>query len=236
MTKDRGARVLIVDDEKGIRSFLRVSLSSLGFAVFESATGGDALEKSVSTHPDVIILDLGLPDIDGLTVIREIRTRAKIPIIILSVRDDISDKVEALDAGADDYLTKPFNIAELQARLKAVMRRFVPPNMGDVLHAGNLAMDIAAHRLTSRGKEIDLTPTEFDVLKLLMLNAGKVVTHKQLLQEIWNKPDDLEGVLHLLRVTVSNLRSKIEPRPDWPSYIVTEPGIGYRLRSEDSTD
>ncbi len=236
MTKDRGARVLVVDDENGIRSFLRVSLASRGFSVFESATGADALEKSVSVHPDVIILDLGLPDIDGLDVVREIRKRAKTPIIILSVREDIADKVEALEAGADDYLTKPFNVAELQARLKAVLRRFAPSDTGDVLRAGDLAMDIVAHRVTAGEKEIDLTPTEFDVLKLLMLNAGRVVTHKQILQAIWNKSDDLEGVLHLLRVTISNLRGKVEPRPDWPTRIVTEPGIGYRLRFEDSSD
>jgi len=237
MSKDQGARVLIVDDEKGIRSFLRVSLSSRGYTVFEAATGLDAMEKSASTHPDVIILDLGLPDIDGLNVIREIRKRAKTPIIILSVREDTPDKVEALEAGADDYLVKPFNIAELQARLKAVLRRFAPADtVGDVLRAGDLAMDITAHRVTAGGKEFDLTPTEFDVLKLLMSNAGRVVTHKQILQAIWNKPEDLEGSLHLLRVTMSNLRGKVETRPDWPTRIITEPGIGYRLRSGDSSD
>jgi len=237
MNKDQGARVLIVDDEKGIRSFLRVSLSSRGYAVFEAATGSDALEKSASAHPDVIILDLGLPDIDGLDVIREIRKRAKTPIIILSVREDTPDKVEALEAGADDYLVKPFNVAELQARLKAVLRRFAPADTtGDVLRAGDLAMDISAHRVTAGGKAFDLTPTEFDVLKLLMSNAGRVVTHKQLLQAIWNKPEDLEGSLHLLRVTMSNLRGKVETRPDWPTRIITEPGIGYRLRSGDSSD
>ncbi len=236
MTREQGARVLIVDDEKGIRSFLRVSLSSRGYAVFESATGSDALDKSVSAHPDVIILDLGLPDMDGVDVIKEIRARAKTPIIILSVREDILDKVEALEAGADDYLVKPFDIAELQARLKAVLRRFVPSDMGDILNAGDLAMDIGAHRVTAGEKEIDLTPTEFDVLKLLMLNAGRVVTHKQILQAIWNKSEDLEGVLHLLRVTVSNIRGKVETRPDWPARIITEPGIGYRLRSGDSSD
>lgn len=232
MTRDQGARILIVDDEKGIRSFLRVSLSSRGFSVFEAATGSDALEKSATAHPDVIILDLGLPDIDGLDVIREIRKRAKTPIIILSVREDTQDKVEALEAGADDYLVKPFNIAELQARLKAVLRRFAPTDMiGNILHAGDLAMDISAHSVAAGGKELDLTPTEFDVLKLLMSNAGRVVTHKQILQAIWNKPEDLEGSLHLLRVTMSNLRGKVETRPDWPARIITEPGIGYRLRA-----
>jgi two-component system, OmpR family, KDP operon response regulator KdpE len=234
MAKEQGARILIVDDEKGIRSFLRVSLTSHGYAVSEAATGSDALEKSVSAHPDVIVLDLGLPDIDGLDVITEIRRRAKTPIIILSVREDVSDKVAALEAGADDYLTKPFSITELEARLKAVMRRLVPQNMGEFLEAGDVAMDIARHRVTIHGIEVDLTPTEFEILKLLMLNTGKVVTHKQILQEIWNKADDIEGVLHLLRVTISNLRGKIEPRPDWPTHILTEPGIGYRLRADDA--
>ena len=232
---DQSARILVVDDEKGIRNFLRVSLSSRGFAVFESATGSDALEKSVTTHPDAIILDLGLPDMDGVDVIRDIRGRSKTPIIILSVREDVSDKVEALEAGADDYLVKPFNVEELQARLRAVLRRFAADEAGGILRAGDLSMDIAGHRVAAGEKEIDLTPTEFDVLKLLMMNSGRVVTHKQILREIWNKPEDLDGVLHLLRVTSSNLRSKLETCPDWPDRIVTEPGIGYRLRSENPT-
>jgi two-component system KDP operon response regulator KdpE len=232
MTTGQNIRILIVDDEKAIRKTLRVALSSRGFVVFEAATGTEALERSVSSHPDIIILDLGLPDIDGIEVVREIRKRAKTPIIILSVRDDISDKVEALDAGADDYLTKPFSITELLARLKAVMRRLLPADQEEIFRAGPLAVDVAKHEVTIKGSPINLTPTEFDVLKLLVFNAGKVVTHRQILEEIWNKPDDMEGVLHLLRVTISNLRSKIEPDPDRPAHVVTEPGIGYRLRSD----
>jgi two-component system KDP operon response regulator KdpE len=164
-------------------------------------------------------------------VIREIRKRAKTPIIILSVRDDTTDKVEALDAGADDYLTKPFSITELLARLKAVMRRLLPADQEEVFRAGALSIDVARHEVTIKGNRINLTPTEFDVLKLLVLNADRVVTHRQILEEIWNKPDDMEGVLHLLRVTISNLRAKIEPDPDRPIHVLTEPGIGYRLRS-----
>ena len=231
MTTDQGVRILIVDDEKAIRRTLRASLASRGYIVTEAATGTEALEKSVSSHPDVIILDLGLPDIDGIEVIGEIRKRAKTPIIILSVRDEIADKVAALDAGADDYLTKPFSITELLARLKAVMRRLLPMDQEEVFQAGTLSIDVAKHQVAIKGNQIGLTPTEYDVLKLLVLNAGKVVTHKQILEEIWNKPDDMEGVLHLLRVTISNLRSKIEPDPDRPAYVLTEPGIGYRLRS-----
>ena len=232
MTTGQGVRILIVDDEKAIRRTLRASLASRGYIVTEAATGTEALEKSVSSHPDVIILDLGLPDIDGSEVIGEIRKRAKTPIIILSVRDEIADKVAALDAGADDYLTKPFSITELLARLKAVMRRLLPVDQEEVFRAGTLSIDVAKHQVAIKGNQIGLTPTEYDVLKLLVVNAGKIVTHRQMLEEIWNKPDDMEGVLHLLRVTISNLRSKIEPDPDRPVYILTEPGIGYRLRSD----
>ncbi len=229
MTVDQGVRILVVDDERAIRKTLRAALASRGYAIFEAGTGAEALEKSVSSHPDVIVLDLGLPDIDGVEVIREIRKRAKTPIVILSVRDDIADKVEALDAGADDYLTKPFSITELLARLKAVMRRLLPVDQEDVFRAGALSIDVARHEVAIKGNRINLTPTEFDVLKLLVLNADRVVTHRQILEEIWNKPDDMEGVLHLLRVTISNLRAKIEPDPDRPTYLRTEPGIGYRL-------
>jgi two-component system KDP operon response regulator KdpE len=232
MTTEQGVRILVVDDEKAIRRTLRASLASRSYIVTEAATGTEALEKSVSSHPDVIILDLGLPDIDGISVIGEIRKRAKTPIIILSVRDEVADKVAALDAGADDYLTKPFSITELLARLKAVMRRLMPVDQEEVFRAGTLSIDVAKHQVTIRGNQIGLTPTEYDVLKLLVVNAGKIVTHRQMLEEIWNKPDDMEGVLHLLRVTISNLRGKLEPDPDRPFYILTEPGIGYRLHSD----
>ena len=232
MTEKQALRILVVDDERAIRSFLKVSLSSHGYNVFESATAEEALEKSVSTHPDAIILDLGLPDIDGIEVVRKIRKRSKMPIIILSVREEPIDKVAALDAGADDYLTKPFSTRELLARLRAVMRRLLPLNKEEVFRVGRLAVDIANHQVKVSEKEVDLTPTEYDILKLFILNAGKVLTHRQILHEVWNKSEDLEGVLHLLRVTISNLRGKVEPDPDRPTYILTEPGIGYRLRSD----
>lgn len=226
-------RILVVDDEKAIRSFLRVSLSSRGYNVFESATGRETLEKSVSLHPDAIILDLGLPDIDGVEVIRNIRKRNKIPVVVLSVREDISDKISALDAGADDYLTKPFSTGELLARLRAVVRRILPSEKEEVLRTGKLCVDITKRRVTVNGQEANLSPTEYGILKLLILNQGRVLTHAQILREVWNKSEDFEGILHLLRVTVSNLRSKIEPNPDRPTYILTEPCIGYRLRNED---
>ncbi|MDP2924354.1 MAG: response regulator transcription factor [Candidatus Omnitrophota bacterium] len=233
MTEKQNLRILVVDDEKAIRSFLGASLSSHGYNIFEAATAKEALEKSVSSHPDMIILDLGLPDIDGVEVLRRIRKRSKIPVIILSVREDAADKICALDIGADDYLIKPFSTGELLARIRALMRRLSPLQTKEVFQIGKLSMDVLSRRVMVDGREVDLTPTEYDILKLLILNVGKVLTHRHILQEIWNKAEDLEGVLHLLRVTISNLRSKIESNPDRPTYILTESGIGYRLRSED---
>ena len=233
MVEQNNLRILVVDDEKSIRSFLKTSLSAHGYVVFEAAKGKEALTESVSVHPDVIILDLGLPDMDGREVIVKIRKRTKTPIIILSVRDDPLEKIAALDAGADDYLTKPFSVGELLARLKAVMRRLLPLEKDQILHTGKLAVDITNRRVTVADNQIDLSPTEYDTLKLLILNSGRVLTHKQILREIWDKTEDYEGILHLLRVTMSNLRSKIEPNPDRPMYILTEPGVGYRMSSDD---
>ena len=233
MAEQNNLRILVVDDEKSIRSFLKTSLSAYGYGVFEATKGKEALTESVSVHPDVIILDLGLPDMDGREVIVRIRKRTKTPIIILSVRDDPLEKIAALDAGADDYLTKPFSVGELLARLKAVMRRLLPLEKEEILRTGKLVVDITSRRVTVEDNQIDLSPTEYDTLKLLLLNSGKVLTHKQILREIWDKTEDYEGILHLLRVTMSNLRSKIESNPDRPAYILTEPGVGYRLRSDD---
>ncbi len=233
MPEQDNLRILVVDDEKAIRSFLKTSLVSYGYSIFEAATAKEALTAAVDVHPDAIILDLGLPDADGSEVIASIRKRAKIPIIILSVRDEPSEKISALDAGADDYLTKPFTIGELLARLRAVIRRLVPQEKGETLEAGKLTMDLMKRRVTVGAREVNLPPTEYDVLKLLLLNAGKVITHRQILREVWNKNENFEGILHLLRVTISNLRSKIEPNPDRPTYVLTESGVGYRLRSEE---
>lgn len=226
-------RILVVDDEKAIRSFIKTSLSSYGYSVFEAAAGKKALEEAVNIHPDAIILDLGLPDIDGKEVINRIRKRTKTPIVVLSVRDDPIEKIAALDAGADDYLTKPFSTEELLARLRAVMRRLLPLDKEEFLKAGKLCMDITTRRVTIGNNEVDLSPIEYDLLKMFLFNAGKVLTHQQILREIWDKTEDFEGIQHLLRVTISNLRSKIEPNPDRPTYILTESGVGYRLRLED---
>jgi two-component system, OmpR family, KDP operon response regulator KdpE len=233
MNKNDHLRALIVDDERTIRRFVRVALVSQGYSVQEASHGSEALEEAVSFHPDVIILDLGLPDRDGLEVTREIRKRAKTPIIILSVRDQETDKIQALDAGADDYLTKPFSAGELLARLRAVMRRLVPQTGATIFKAGDLSVDIAQHQVEAKGKFLQLSPTEYEVLKVLIMNSGRVVTQKQLLAEVWNKTEALEGASHLLRVTISNLRNKIEPDPDQPTYVLTEPGVGYRLYSAD---
>jgi len=229
MEKSR-LRILVVDDENAIRRFLKASLSIHGYTVLDSDNGKDALKKAVSGHPDIAIIDLGLPDMDGSEVVRRIRKRTKMPIIILSVRDDTMGKIAALDAGADDYLSKPFDIEELLARLRAVMRRFLPHEKEDGFYIGSLSIDITKHEVRFNNNVICLTPTEYDVLKLLAANAGKIVTHKQILKEVWGKDENMEGVLHLLRVTISNLRSKIEPNPDRPEYIITEPVLGYRLR------
>ena len=233
MKENQALRVLIVDDEKTIRRFLKTALVSHGYAVFEAANGLEALEGSVSCHPDAVILDLGLPDRDGFEIIREIRKRTKTPIVILSVKDQETEKVQALDAGADDYLTKPFSAGELLARLRAVMRRLVPQNETTAFKAGKLCVDIAKHTAEWDNRPLPLTPTEYEILKVLIFNAGKVVTQRQILKEVWNKTEEMEGASHLLRVTVSNLRNKIEPNPDRPAYVLTEPGVGYRLHSED---
>lgn len=233
MDAESGLRILVVDDERSIRRYLKAILSSHGYGVFEASNGEEALNESVSSHPDAIILDLGLPDANGIDITRKIRQRTKTPIVILSVREDESDKIAALDAGADDYLTKPFGEGELLARLRAVMRRLVPKDEKTLYNIGKVSIDISKHQVEVNGKVVRLTPTEYNVLKVLTMNAGKVVTRRHILQEVWNKTEDLEGVSHLLRVTISNLRDKIEPNPDRPSYVLTEPGVGYRLHTDE---
>lgn len=224
-------RVLIVDDEKAIRRFLRTTLVSEGFTVTEAATGKEALEGYAASHADVIVLDLGLPDMDGIEVTRAIRKKSQTPIVILSVREQESDKISALDAGADDYLTKPFSAGELLARIRAILRRLARNQDDPVFKSGKLVVDLSRRDIRVGDHEVQLSPTEYDVLKTLVLSAGKVITHAQLLDAVWGKnPQDHEGVAHLLRVTISNLRSKLEPNPNRPTYILTEPGVGYRLR------
>ncbi len=224
-----GLRVLVVDDEPAIRRFLRASLASLGHEIFEAATGQEALSGATAHHPDLIILDLGLPDIEGIEVTRRLREWSKIPIIILSVREHESEKIAALDAGADDYLTKPFGIGELIARMRAAMRHMAPA-AESVFTLGELVMDLGRRVVTVSNREVQLTPTEYDLLRILVMNVGKVLTHHQLLRQVWGVGFDEES--HMLRVNISNLRRKIEPDPTRPRYVVTEPGVGYRLRAE----
>jgi len=227
---ENGLRVLVVDDEPAIRRFLQVSLTAQGHTIFESENGESALTEAVIRHPDLIILDLGLPDVAGIEVTRRLREWTRIPILILSVRGSEADKIAALDAGADDYLTKPFGVGELLARIRAAMRRVTTGAAEPVFTIGELTVDLARRLVTAAGQEVQLTPTEYTLLRVLVTYAGKVLTHHQLLREIWGPGYETE--MHLLRVNVSNLRRKIEPDPARPRYIVTEPGVGYRLRME----
>ncbi|MEP7133917.1 MAG: response regulator [Chloroflexota bacterium] len=227
---DAGQRVLVVDDENSIRRYLRTALTAQGFTVFEAASGEEAVNAVLNNRPDIIILDLGLPDFDGIEVTRRLREWSQTPIIILSVREAENDKIAALDAGADDYLTKPFGTGELMARMRVAMRRLATKSDEPILQVDNLKMDLARRLVTIHEKEISLTPTEYDILRLLLQNAGKVITHRQLLRQVWGTA--YESEMHLLRVNISNLRRKIEPDPARPHYLVTESGVGYRLRIE----
>jgi two-component system, OmpR family, KDP operon response regulator KdpE len=230
---EQGIRVLVVDDEPAIRRFLRASLSSHGFEVFEAATGEEAGMAVAAQRPDLLILDLGLPDIDGIDVTRRLREWSKIPIIILSVREHESEKVAALDAGADDYLTKPFGIGELLARIRVALRHIPSAVDAPVFTSGDLKVDFTRRIVTLAGHEAQLTPTEYDMLRVLVTYAGRVVTQHQLLREVWGAGYDQEA--HMLRVNISNLRHKIEADPTRPRYVITEPGVGYRLRVDEET-
>ena len=227
---DAGQRVLVVDDENSIRRYLRAALSAQGFTVYEAVNGQEAVNAVLKDRPDIIILDLGLPDFDGIEVTRRLREWSKTPIIILSVREAENDKIAALDAGADDYLTKPFGTGELMARMRVAMRRLANKSDAPVIQVDSLKMDLSRRLVTVNEKEISLTPTEYDILRLLMQNAGKVLTHRQLLRQVWGTA--YESEMHLLRVNISNLRRKIETDPARPHYLVTESGVGYRLRIE----
>jgi two-component system KDP operon response regulator KdpE len=223
-----GSRILIVDDEPEIRRFLRASLKVNQYEVFEAQNGSEAIAAVISHNPDLMILDLGLPDKDGVEVCKEIRGWSQMPIIILSVRDREMDKINALDAGADDYLTKPFGVGELLARVRGVMRRVNTHENGPVYKAGDLIVDLSRHSVMIDEKDIQLTPTEFDLLKVLIMEAGKVITHRQLIHKVWGSAYEDES--RLLRVNISNLRRKIEPDLNKPKYIITELGVGYRLK------
>lgn len=224
---DKGVRILVVDDEHPIRRFLRASLSAYGHDIHEAQTGLEGLEQAAKVKPELIILDLRLPDMDGIEVTRKIREWTNTPIIILSVRDQEEEKIAALDAGADDYLTKPFGVGELVARIRVALRHSIPADDHSIFETGNLRVDLAGHQVSISGKSISLTPTEFQILRVLVWQNGKVITHRHLLQKVWGEAYEDES--HLLRVNISNLRRKLEINPAKPQYILTEIGVGYRL-------
>jgi two-component system KDP operon response regulator KdpE len=223
------AKVLVVEDDAQIRKFLRISLEANGYAVVESRLGELGIDLCSEQNPDLIVLDLGLPDVSGYEVIRRLREWTRIPIIVLSVRAEDQDKVRALDAGANDYVTKPFSIAELMARLRALLRT-VPDDGGAqpaVYQHGDLEVDLARRRVLRAGEEQHLSRKEYDLLRLLVTNAGQVLTHQQILREIWGPTHSSD--VHYLRVLVGNLRQKLGDDPTKPRLIHTVQGVGYRL-------
>jgi two-component system, OmpR family, KDP operon response regulator KdpE len=227
---ENNVRLLVVDDERPIRRFLFTSLGSQ-YTVLEASNGSEALASVVATHPDAVILDMGLPDMDGLEVIRRLREWSRVPIIIISVRDQEREKIAALDSGADDYLTKPFGIGELIARIRVSLRHTAQPESGPVFEHEDLEVDLSRRMVKVKNHPVTLTPTEYEILRLLIQSAGKVITHRQLIHSLWGEEEDEEAA-HLVRVNVSNLRRKIESDPTRPRHILTEAGVGYRLHSD----
>ncbi len=225
-----GPVVLVVEDELPMRRFLRASLESQDFQVVEADSAREAIAAATSYNPEVVLLDLGLPDLDGLELTRQLREWSKAPIIVISARGREADKVEALDAGADDYLTKPFGVGELLARIRVALRHAREAGGADepVLEFGPLRIDLARRIVTVDGAEVHLTPIEYRLLALLARNAGKVLTHRQILKEVWGPGHAQES--HYIRVYMAQLRRKIEAEPARPRLLLTEPGVGYRLR------
>jgi two-component system KDP operon response regulator KdpE len=227
--------ILIVEDELPIRRFLRAALTASDYRLVEAGAAQEGLDQAALRQPDLVILDLGLPDMDGLEVIRQLRGWSAVPIIILSARQQEGDKVTALDAGADDYLTKPFGIAELLARVRVALRhasRTAAGGDSPLFAVGDLRVDLALRQVVISGKEVHLTPIEFKLLATLVHYAGKVMTHRQLLREVWGPGYADES--HYLRVYIAQLRRKLEVNPARPHYLITEPGVGYRLRVDAS--
>jgi len=224
-----GYTVLVVDDEPPILRFLRTSLTAAGHRVVTAGNAGDALAATTSEKPDLVILDLGLPDRSGFDVIAQIRAQSAVPIIVLSARSDEKSKVEALDLGADDYISKPFGMAELTARIRAALRhRYQAQGELPNFVSGDLMIDLVRRRVTRAGQEIRLSPKEFELLRHLVANAGKVLTHRHLLREVWG-PAQADEVQYL-RVFIRGLRQKLESDPTRPTHILTELGVGYRLQ------
>ncbi len=228
-----GSVVLVIEDEPAILRFLRASLVAQGFRLVEATSGDEGLRQAATRQPDIVVLDLGLPDVDGLEVIRRLREWTAVPIIVLSARGQESDKIAALDAGADDYVSKPFGVGELLARMRVALRHAArgPHDAANPVFAlGELQVDLARRRVSVRGAEIHLTPIEYRLLTTLVRHAGRVVTHRQLLREVWGQPYSEQT--HYLRVFMGALRRKLEADPARPRYLRTEPGVGYRLADE----
>ncbi len=228
-----GSVVLVIEDDPQIQRFLRVALGAHGYRLFEAATGGAGLVEATTRQPDIIILDLGLPDIDGIEVIQRLREWTTLPIIVLSARGQERDKIAALDAGADDYVGKPFGIGELLARMRVALRHAArKQNEPDepVFSVGDLRVDLGQRKVTVGGKPVHLTPIEYRLLATLIQHSGKLLTHRQLLTEVWGPPYTEQA--HYLRVYTAQLRRKLEADPARPRYILTEPGVGYRLAAE----
>lgn len=225
---DSALKILVVDDERPIRRFLNASLGNR-YTILEAENGKDAIQSTAINHPDLVILDLGLPDMDGTEVTQRIREWTDVPVIVISVRDSEEDKVAALDAGADDYLTKPFGTSELLARIRVALRHSNKTESESAVYESNgLTVDFVKREVRVQDRPITLTPTEYNILKILVSHAGKVLTHQQLIKEVWGGNYEVDS--HLLRVNVSNLRRKIESDTLKPRYIITEPGVGYRLK------
>jgi two-component system KDP operon response regulator KdpE len=225
-------RVLVVDDEPQIVRGLKIILRSAGYAVEAAETKADALALLASRPPDAMVLDLVLPDGQGVEVCREVRRWSRLPIVVLSAVGDEREKVRALDAGADDYVTKPFSTDELLARLRAVLRRSTQDGGSSRIELGELVIDLADRRVTRAGAEVHLTPIEFELIRVLSQHQGRLVTHRQLLQEVWGPGYGQET--HYLRVHVAHIRAKLESDPSRPVYLITEPGVGYRLRDPEN--
>ncbi|MBP7279965.1 MAG: response regulator [Leptospiraceae bacterium] len=222
-----GAIILVIDDEVQIRRLLRISLESHGYKVEEASTGKDGLVQVAMVRPDIIILDLSLPDMEGIEILKELRTWNKTPVLILSVKDSEKDKIQLLDAGADDYLTKPFSVGELLARIRVMFRHLTPISREAVFTSSHLKVDLGKRIVLFNDVEVKLTPTEYSILRYLILHAGKVITQTQIMREVWGP--NFEGETNYLRVYIAQLRKKIELDSANPQLIITEPGIGYRL-------
>jgi two-component system KDP operon response regulator KdpE len=229
---ETGARILVIDDEPQIQKLLKVTLQAHRFEIHESTTGEDGVMQASIVHPDLIVLDLGLPDMSGMDVLNRIRDWSSVPIIVLTAKEREEDKIIALEGGADDYVTKPFSMGELVARIRVALRHVAKSVNEPILQFGELVIDLAHRAVELNGERLKLTPTEYDLLKILAANAGKVVTQRQLLQQVWGGHHH-ESDSHYLRVYIGHLRKKLEEEPTRPKYIVTEPGIGYRFLSRD---